>query len=85
MTLEEMYKNIQIDPYEPYIVTLKYKYDFEENYTIENQYLDIDFDIKQNIAYPYVWLNDWYEGQQDIQVIGYIKLSEVKTINIGGD
>lgn len=25
----------------------------------------------------YVWLNDWYEGQQNINVIGFVAVSDI--------
>lgn len=75
MTIDEMFN--ELDNYkiiDAFIVTLKYKYDFEENYTIENHILEYD-----SLDDSYVWLNDWYEGQTDVEVLGYIPLSDVDT------
>ena len=61
-----------------YIVTLKYKYDWEEKYTIENQVVDI--------TPEYVtWLEDWYEGQKDVEILGFIPLEKIETITIKKD
>lgn len=80
MTMQETLVKIkQAKVIEPYIITVKYKFTCEDHYTIENQYLDVDFDHYYNDYYPYIWLNDWYEGQEEVEVLGYIKLSEVKT------
>ena len=67
MSLDEFYDQIDFVTAEhfPIIVQLKYKYTHETDYTISNEILDY-YDDK------YIWLNDWHEGQQDIQVITWI-------------
>lgn len=77
MTTDDMFIELEDKPRDTVIVTLKYKYDFEENYTIENQILE--YDAKDD---TYVWLNDWYEGQTYVEVLGYIFLSDVNTANL---
>ena len=73
MTLDEFFKELKSKiMVEPYIVTLKYKYDFEDEYTIRNEILEVD-------NYGYIWENDWNEGQTDVEVLGYIPVSEVNT------
>ena len=75
MTVDEMFNELDGKARDTYIVTLKYKYDFEENYIIENHILEYDcFDDS------YVWLNDWYEGQTNVEVLGYMPLNGVDTI-----
>lgn len=76
MTIEEFYKELENKTIEDYIVTLKYKYDFEEEYTITNEILEVEID-----KYPhhYVWFNDWNEGQTDVEILGYIPVREVTT------
>lgn len=73
MPLEDFFNMLNDMPIEPYIVTLEYKYDHEDTYTIENQILDVD------VSGDYVWLNDWNEGQEDVKVFGFIALSNVLT------
>lgn len=71
MTLADFTTEIYSKPMETYIVALKYKYDFEKEYTIENQVLDVE----EN---RFIWLEDWDEGQIDVEVLGYIPLREVQ-------
>lgn len=77
MTIDEMFNELEDKARDTFIVTLKYKYDFEENYTIENHILEYD-----SITDSYVWLNDWYEGQTDIEVLGYMLLGDVDTTKV---
>ena len=68
MTLAEFYNKLSNrDTVYTYLVFLKYKYNYEEVYTkgYEIYYFD---------GYDYCWLNDWFEGQQDVEVIGVIRL-----------
>lgn len=66
--------NNSSNPYEDLIVTLKYKYDWETDYIIENQFLEYDGNVDN-----YIWLHDWDEGQTDVTVLGFIPVSEVST------
>jgi hypothetical protein len=77
MTVKEMFNELEDKERDTIIVTLKYKYDFEENYTIENHILEYDF-----MSDSYVWLNDWNEGQTDVEVLGYMPLGNVDTTKI---
>ena len=72
-----MFDELENKVRDTYIVTLKYKYDFEEKYTIENHILEYD-----SIADSYVWLNDWNEGQTDVEVLGYMLLGDVDTTKV---
>lgn len=77
MTIDEMFNELENKMRDTYIVTLKYKYDFEENYTIENHILEYE-----SITDSYVWLDDWYEGQTDVEVLGYMLLGDVDTTKL---
>lgn len=77
MTVKEMFNELEDKERDTIIVTLKYKYDFEENYTIENHILEYD-----SMSDSYVWLNDWNEGQTDVEVLGYMPLGNVDTTKI---
>ena len=77
MTLKEFFKEIENQAIDTYIVTLKYKYEFEDNYTIENQILEY-----VSVGDEYVWQNDWYEGQTDVEVLGYMLLGDVDTTKL---
>jgi hypothetical protein len=72
MTIDEMFNELKNKVRDTYIVTLKYKYDFEKNYTIENHILEYDSTVDR-----YDWLDDWYEGQTDVEVLGYRLLSDI--------
>lgn len=80
MTLEEFfYKLEKLDYYEDVIVEIAYKYDWENEYTIENQYLEYDGNVGD-----WVWLHDWDEGQQNVEVLGYIRMQDVDIPKIEG-
>lgn len=73
MTLDQFYNTIkQLNLHEDLIVKLGYRYKWEKDYTFTNEYL-------QYMPYKddWEWLNDWHEGQQDVQVIGFIPISNV--------
>ena len=71
LTKHEFFNLIK-DEHEKYIVRLAYKYDWEKEYDISNEILEWDDSFNN-----YVWLNDWNEGQSDVYVLGFIKVSDV--------
>ena len=75
MTLDELFKILDkpTTVHQDYIVKLKYKYSFEERYTIDNEILEYDGHEGE-----YMWLNDWNEGQDDVEVLGYIAVQDVQ-------
>lgn len=77
MTIDEMFNELKNKVRDTYIVILKYKYDFEKNYTIENHILEYDSTVDR-----YDWLDDWYEGQTDVEVLGYRLLSDIDNTKI---
>ena len=77
MTINELFDELENKVRDTYIVTLKYKYDFEKDQTIENQILEYD-----SMDDNYVWLVDWYEGQTDVEVLGYMILGDVDTAKL---
>ena len=62
----------KIECMETLIITIKYKYDWEKEYRITNE-------ILQSANCEYCWLSDWWEGEEDIELLGIIALSEVET------
>lgn len=75
MTLNEFFEEIDKEEIiEDYIVRIKYKYSFEpdDDYIISNEFLFWDCECG-----GYVWFNDWYEGQQNVEVLHYISLDKV--------
>lgn len=69
---EHEFFNLIKDEHETYIVRLAYKYDFEVVYDISNEILEWDDSL-----HNYVWMNDWNEGQTDVYILGFIKVSDV--------
>ena len=80
MTLDEFFQKLkeQNAVHQDYIVKLKYKYDYEDKYTIRNEILEYDPDA--NLLGDYIWLNDWNEGQTDVTVLRYIGVQDVNII-----
>ena len=73
MKLKEFFDAIEKEEYRTdYIVKLRYKYSWEKEYTVENEYLEYDGNYDQ-----WVWLHDWDEGQEDVDVLGYISIDDV--------
>ena len=54
-----------------YIVKIKMKYDHEMEYSYSNEIL-----IYTGVDWK--WLNDWWEGQQDVQIRGLIEVSDLE-------
>lgn len=55
-----------------FIVKLTYRYTGEKVFTESNEI--VWFDSKDNM----VWLNDWWEGQQEIFVLGYVPVRDIE-------
>ena len=75
MTLDEFYNlidKLKADRF-PLIVKLKYKYNHETEYTVSTEILDYYDDM-------YVWVNDWYEGQQDVQILTWITAEDAMNL-----
>ena len=75
MSLDELFKILDTLPHikTPLIVRLQYKYDFEKEYTESNEILEFDTNIND-----WVWLNDWDEGQNDIRVMWWVAVDDLK-------
>ena len=58
-------------PYGDYVVRIAYRYDFEENEYITNE-------IFEHTPSYDSWLNDWWEGQEHIKILGFINVDAVK-------
>lgn len=75
MKLDNFFKLLYTLPVDDYVVRLKLKYDDDNDYRYTNEILEFDGD-------DYIWSNDWDEGEQDVEVIGYIAVSEIDRFNI---
>lgn len=80
LSYDEFFDLIKTFPCQDYIVKIRYKYDWEKEWTVENEILEyypssIPID---RIDDNYVWLNDWFEGQQWVEIMGFMPLDEVE-------
>lgn len=73
MTIEEFYEWLKKQPIEDKLVYMKYKYSWEDRWTVSNEYLEVDMSVDDN----YVWLRDWNEGQEDVEILGCIDVGEI--------
>lgn len=73
MKESDFYEWLEAQPIEDKIVSIKYKYSHEKEWTQSNEILEVDPYCEE----VYVWLNDWNEGQQDIEILGCIPVSDI--------
>ena len=55
-----------------FIIKIAYRYIGEKGYIEENQI--VWFDSEDHM----LWLDDWWEGQQDIMVLGYVPVEDIE-------
>ena len=79
MSVEEFLKKLDAEEKTTYIVTLAYKYAIEDQYTVENLILEFDGTVATDY---WVWNYDWWEGQENVKVLGFIPLQYVKTLPV---
>ena len=60
-----------------YIVRIRLKYDHESGYRETNELLLFE-DSGSPSGNSFVWLRDWHEGEETVQIMGYVKVHEVK-------
>lgn len=72
MTIKELFDYLHQEDIcrEDYIVKLKYKYDVDGDYIIE----EVPLLINKYGFWEWSW--DWYEGQQDVEVLEFVPLEE---------
>ena len=73
MTEAKFNEWLETQPIEDKLVYLKYKYSHEEEWTFSNEILEVEM----SVGGCYVWLNDWDEGQQDVEILGCIAISDI--------
>lgn len=71
MSLNDFFKYLEDKPIQDYIVKLRYKYSWEPDWNYSNEFLECAFDLN------YIWNNDWNEGYDDVEVLGYIAVADV--------
>lgn len=77
LTLDEFFDIIKTMPSTDYIVKLRYRYDYEKEWTVTNEILEYYADSKSE---NYIWLNDWFEGQQWVEIMGFIPVEDVEVV-----
>lgn len=71
MSREQFFKWLDEQPIDDKIVRIRYKYSIDREWTYSNEVLEFcDSD--------YVWLNDWWEGQEEVEILGCISLDNVE-------
>ena len=74
MTLDEFYKWLEEQQsIDDKLVHMRYKYSWEDRWTYSNEYLEVDMSVEDY----YIWLNDWNEEQEDVEILGCIDISEI--------
>ena len=73
MSLDEFHKWLEKQPLEDKLVYMRYKYSWEDRWTCSNEYLEVDMSVE---GY-YIWLSDWNEGQEDVEILGCIGIDEI--------
>lgn len=75
MTYEEL--NARLSELEPddYIVRVRYKYNHEMAWIEENEILTYNGGEDR-----FEWENDWHEGQERVELVGWIKVRDVEVL-----
>ena len=58
--------------YEDRIVSIRYKYKFEKEWSYSNELL-----LCMGEWGDYAWNDDWNEGQDDVEILGCLSIAEV--------
>lgn len=85
MNSEQLFKAIEEDCmkrecYGDYIVRVRYKYEWETKWRYSNEYLEFDW-----MCCGWCWLDDWNEGQQDVEFLGFIAVDDIEVPAIPSD
>ena len=81
ISLDEFHKLLDKLPVREYIVAIRQKASWETEWEYLKEILSVDLNYDNH----YVWENDWNEGQQDVEVLGYIAVEDVKQFIPCGD
>lgn len=74
MTEYQFYEEIRNQPIQDYIVSIRLRYDHETEWEYLNELYLVEDDLS------YEWLNDWYEGQQQVEILGYFAINDVAPV-----
>lgn len=72
MTEAKFYEWLETQPVDDKIVYLRYKYAHEDAWTYSKEILEVDMHADGF----YIWANDWYKGQQEIEILGCISIND---------
>lgn len=61
-----------------YIVRIRYKYSWQNFYTISNEIYYFDGEVG-----CFCWFNDWNEGQDIVEVVGYVADEDIIVEGVG--
>lgn len=76
MSIKEFFKYLETKDIETQIVYLRYKYSWEDTWTYSNEILKVD--MRVDVDNFYTWISDWNEGQEDVEILGCIAVSDVE-------
>lgn len=72
MTIDEFYYRTKyVD--DDIIVIIMYKYTHEKEFTLSREIYYFDYNSENH----HCWLNDWYEGQEDIIILRWIRKEDI--------
>ena len=74
MSIKDLMLYLKTKEIETQIVYLRYKYTWENAWTYSNEILNVDMSVDGF----YIWSSDWNEGQEDVEVLGCIAVSNVE-------
>ena len=74
MNIKEFAKYLETKDIETQIVYLRYKYSWEDDWVYSNEILEVDMTVDGF----YIWSSDWNEGQEDVEILGCIAVSDVE-------
>lgn len=77
MDINTFYNEIENGEACDYVVRIRLKYSHESGYRETNELL-----LFEPSGLPsgndFVWLRDWHEGEESVQIVGYVKVHEIK-------
>ena len=76
MTENDFFKYLRDKEIQDYIVSLRYKYSWEDDWNYSNEILEWEPSLTS-----YVWNVDWDEGYDEVEVLGCIPIADIKVPN----
>lgn len=74
MTVEQFFKWLESQPIKDRIVYMRYRYFAGNEWEYSNEVLEVDYTEDKN----YFWLDDWNEGQPEVEILGCVPIEDVK-------